>query len=158
MVGGFRAFGLAVAAGSVPMLVAAAMWFRDCRAGVDCGRLEPLALVRGLGLAVVVGAVCALVLATARLTRQRALALGPVALGACCSVALLAATPVKASWNDGCNDHSARLPLIEAPRVWWGSPESTHAAYEDMQTLVLCSSVGELWPAPNRPRVTADGS
>jgi hypothetical protein len=50
---------------------------------------------------------------------------------------LAAATPVGAGWDDGCNKHGARLPLIAGPQVWLGNPADVRLPYDEGATLVL---------------------
>ena len=54
------------------------------------------------------------------------------------SAAAVSAIPVRHSWNDGCNDHHASLPLLVMPWVLADRPE-TPFAYRNAQTLVLCT-------------------
>lgn len=93
-------------------------------------------------IAVSVVAVVALaslsILAAVRWIAQRPARPGALAIGLCVGIGLIAATPVQAGWHDGCNGHGGKVALIEAPRDWFGSPQSFHTTYTDIQTLMSC--------------------
>jgi hypothetical protein len=103
--------------------------------------VPPLVEVAVIALSVV--AVVALVslslVVAVRWIAKRPARPGALAIGLCVGIGLIAATPVEAGWHDGCNGHGGRVALIEAPRDWFGSPNSFHTAYTDIQTLMLCT-------------------
>lgn len=57
---------------------------------------------------------------------------------------VVAATPVTWRWEDGCNAHTATLPLASMPLTMATRPERPFA-YEDEQTLVACPR----WAGPS---------
>jgi hypothetical protein len=135
-----------LAALAVPGFAVAA-WIRDCAAKTNCGSPEFGAIAPVAVLVMAATAVaCFLTLVAARRIADRHWN-GPWAwpgafgLGCCLAIGLAAATPVRAGWHDGCNGHGGRVALVEAPRVWLGSPENVYAAYTDIQTAMACIDV-----------------
>ncbi len=110
------------------------------------GNLAALAFVAGaFGLLATLGLI--LVRAALRLTRRvDRIRPGGAALAVAAAAALAAATPVHVAWDDGCNDHDARLPLIAAPYVLLATPESPYLAYVHDSTLVHCPDLASREP------------
>lgn len=92
------------------------------------------------GATVVIGALVAAAVGGSRGVDRAALpvlSLG-VVIGA---VALL---PVERSWNDGCNDQYAVVPLVVAPYIDREKPDDVRLSYDGIGTLVGCGAQ----PAP----------
>lgn len=102
----------------------------------------PLLAAGAVGLTLVVAA-----FVVRKATSGDAASSSLVAIGA--AIALLAAAPVGVQWNDGCNSHDGRVPLLAAPVAGLVKPENARLSYDEIVTLMACLPS---WTLPVQPR------
>jgi hypothetical protein len=103
---------------------------------------EDVTAVPPLALAAVSAALLGATVAALRVLFPRVRALGaPAAACLTLSAALLAATPVDVSYDDGCNDHGSLAPLAWVPVLAAVRPALARGVYDDFTTEMACFTV-----------------